>query len=181
MNDPGGRRRHHKPGKIVIGWTGSHTTLKYLYGITDALKKVLLHPDVSITVICNRRPDWEISEYNFIEWNRDREVEDLLGIDIGLMPLPDDQWTRGKCGFKAIQYLALGIPALVSPLDVNRQIVDHGINGYYCSGNDEWINSILELSNDPIKREEFGTSGIQKISAHYSVAANLTNFLGFFE
>ena len=181
MDAISGRRHVHKPGNIIIGWTGSHTTLKYLYMIRDPLKEILKNPGITLRIICNRRPHWDINEYNFIEWSRDNEVEDLLNIDIGLMPLPDDQWTRGKCGFKAIQYLALGIPALVSPLEVNRQIVDHGSNGYYCSSAANWINYVLELAGDPLKRDKFGTSGIQKISANYSAVSNLSNFLGFFE
>ena len=176
-----GKRRSHQSRKATIGWTGSHTTLKYLYGITNELKEVLTHREISLTVICNRKPDWDINNYTFIEWNRDTEVEDLLGFDIGLMPLSDDPWTRGKCGFKAMQYLALGIPALVSPLEVNRQIVDHDRNGYYCSTPADWIKYIIELANDPQKREVFGTSGIRKITDHYSAGSNFTNFLGLFE
>lgn len=176
-----GKCRKHKSGNITIGWTGSHTTLKYLYGITDALKEILSHPEISLTVISNRRPAWDITDYIFIEWNKDSEIEDLLTIDIGLMPLPDDRWTRGKCGFKALQYLALGIPALVSPLEVNRKIVDHGSNGYYCSETGDWINYILELAGDHLKRERFGAAGMHKISADYSTLSNRNNFLGFFE
>jgi glycosyltransferase involved in cell wall biosynthesis len=175
--------RIHKvnSGKVVIGWTGSHTTLKYLYTITDVLVTVLENPGISLLIICNKRPQWNIRDYTFIPWSKDSEIEDLLKTDIGLMPLPDDPWTRGKCGFKAIQYLSLGIPALVSPLEVNRKIVDHGLNGYYCTEPRDWIQYIRELSGDPAKRIEFGRKGREKIIRSYSATSNLNNFLGFFE
>jgi glycosyltransferase involved in cell wall biosynthesis len=170
-----------KNDKVVLGWTGTHSTLKYLYRISDVLQRVVSNGNISILIICNRRPQWEISDYTYIDWSRNNEIDDLLKIDIGLMPLPDDPWTRGKCGFKAIQYLALGIPAVVTPLEMNRQIVDHGVNGYYCSGPEEWVKFITELANDPAKRIEFGKNGREKIIKNYSLASNLKNFLRLFE
>ncbi len=176
-----GRYHQHQPGKIIIGWTGSHTTLKYLYTIGDELKMVLENSEFLLSIICNKKPKWDIAGYRFIEWNKNREVDDLLTFDIGLMPLPDDLWTRGKCGFKALQYLSLGIPALVSPLPVNKVIVDHGINGYYCTTPEDWITNIKGLATDTEKRKRFGENGRQKIRENYSTASNLNNFLGLFE
>lgn len=168
----------HRAEKTVVGWSGSHTTLKYLYMISAILKSVIEDPGISLTVICNKKPEWEIEDYTFIEWDKARETEDLLTIDIGVMPLPDDPWTRGKCGFKALQYFSVGIPALVSPLPVNRVIVDHGVNGYYCDNGSGWKNYMYELAGDPEKRTRFGRNGRKKVIDQFSTESNLSNFLG---
>jgi glycosyltransferase involved in cell wall biosynthesis len=96
------------------------------------------------------------------------------------MPLKDDAWSEGKCGFKIIQYLALGIPAVASPVGVNKKIVDHGINGYLCRTDDEWVQYLSELLQDAEKRKAFGKNGRQKIEQAYSVQANANNFLSLF-
>lgn len=175
------RLHTHREGPVVVGWTGSHTTLKYLYSIERVLENIAGLPQYKLVVICNTPPEWNINNFAFIPWIRDREIEDLLTLDIGLMPMPEDPWTLGKCGFKAIQYLSLGIPALVSPLPVNREIVDHGRNGYYCSTPEDWMNYLAELAGDPSRRKRFGEDGREKIIRNYSTVSGSRAFLGLFE
>ncbi len=175
------RLHQHTGGVVVIGWTGSHTTLKYLYLLTDLLDGLTRDAGFRLLIICNKRPEWNIKNYEFIEWNKTREIDDLMKIDIGLMPLPENSWTLGKCGFKALQYLSLGIPALVSPLEVNKKIVDHGLNGYLCKTIEDWSKYIVELAGDPLKRIRFGEHGRKKVESDYCTASNLANFLGLLE
>ena len=97
------------------------------------------------------------------------------------MPLPNDKWANGKCGFKALQYMALGIPALVSPIGVNTKIVDNGINGFYCTTAEDWENAIEQLFFNSELLYEMSNNTQQKIVEHFSVAANSDNYLGLFK
>ena len=104
-----------------------------------------------------------------------------MTLDVGLMPLTDDVWTRGKCGFKALQYMALGIPAMASPVGVNTSIIDHGVNGFLCSSAAQWIAGLKELAGNPGLRQQMGRQGRKKIVDHYSVTSNTSTFLSLFE
>jgi glycosyltransferase involved in cell wall biosynthesis len=166
---------------ITIGWTGTHSTVKYLRPVANVLERLfqLYHPRLRITIIADREPDF-IPNYNFIRWTRSTEIEDLLQIDIGIMPLPDDEWSKGKCGFKALQYLALEIPAIVSPVGVNTRIVSHGENGFLCATDDEWFEALKKLIEDPKLRVKMGAVGRLKVISDYSVISNRLNFLSLF-
>ena len=96
------------------------------------------------------------------------------------MPLEDDLWAKGKCAFKALQYMALGIPAVVSPVGMNVEVVDSGTNGFVCQTEDEWYRALKQLITDPQLRTEMGAAAREKIAGKYAVAANRDNFLGLF-
>ncbi len=164
----------------VVGWTGSHSTLKYLDLLLPVLQQLERTHEFNLVVIANRPPAVEMPSLEFVPWQLATEIDDLLRIHIGLMPLPDDQWANGKCGFKALQYLALGIPALVSPVGVNTQIVEHGKEGYHCATDEDWYNYLSKLLTDPELRTRMGQAGRQKVVDHYSVRSNTENFLGLF-
>lgn len=153
----------------TIGWTGSHTTLAYL----EALEPVLLqleqqHP-FRLVVIANKPPQFKKLDCTFIPWSEKSETEELRKVDIGIMPLPNDEWTRGKCGFKAIQYMALGKPAVVSDVGVNAEIVDHGVNGFVCRTLEEWQESLERLILDEGLRSRQGRAAREKITRSYSL------------
>ncbi len=167
---------------LVIGWTGSHSTLKYLQELESVLQKIESDfPAIQILVIADKKPDLKLKSLLFIPWNEKTEIEDLMRIDIGIMPLPDDEWAKGKCGFKALQYMALKMPAVASPVGVNSQIIDEGINGFLCSTPEHWESSLIKLINDASLRKQMGENGRQRIVDHYSVASNSSNFLSLFE
>lgn len=166
--------------KIVLGWTGSHTTLLHLDIILPALRELEREFDFEFLVIANRPPEFELRSLRFQNWCEETEVADLLQMDIGFMPLADNDWTRGKCGFKAIQYMALGIPALVSPVGVNPKIVDDGANGYVCGDTETWVARARELMLDLEKRRAFGAAARQKIVENYSLASQREAFLKLF-
>lgn len=178
-------QHHHtlqqqKTDRPVVGWTGSHSTLKYLEPLVPVFQQLERTYDLRLVVIANRPPDIKLSSLDFVPWNLATEIDDLLRVHIGLMPLPNDRWARGKCGFKALQYLALGIPALVSPVGVNTQIVEHGQEGYHCTTDEDWYHYLAKLLSDASLRVQMGQAGRQKVIDRYSVRANTENFLGLF-
>jgi glycosyltransferase involved in cell wall biosynthesis len=180
--------RYHVPAtksiseKIVIGWTGSHTTLKYLGMIVPVVAELERRFDrLEFLVIANKIPNLPLKSLRFIEWNVMSEIDDLNKIDIGVMPLPDDEWSKGKCGFKALQYMSMGIPTVVSPVGVNTSIVENGVNGFLCSISDEWLNSLDLLIRDRDLRQRLGQQGRLTVERNYSVNSNKHNFLSLFD
>lgn len=176
---------HNRPGKklsnpVVIGWTGSHSTVRYVEALFPVLERLSLKHPFEFHLISDRSPSSISPVVRFIKWKKDTEIEDLARIDIGLMPLEDDRWAKGKCGFKALQYMALGIPALVSPVGVNTKIVDHGINGFICRNEAEWFNYLDQLLNDHSLIEKLSLKTREKVEQEYSVESNKIKFLNLF-
>jgi glycosyltransferase involved in cell wall biosynthesis len=179
---------YHKPKKsdnqkktVTIGWTGSHSTTKYLNRVTSVLKKLKENYPVNIIVISDQPPAWDFHDFEFVKWNAEEETDQLNRIDIGIMPLDNTAWELGKCGFKALQYIATGIPAVVSDVGVNSQIIDHGINGFLCENQEDWEKHLAVLTESAKKRKEFGEQGRKKVIESYSVISNEALFLSLFE
>jgi glycosyltransferase involved in cell wall biosynthesis len=172
----------HASGKITVGWTGSHSTLKYIDVVIPVLKQLETKYGAifQFIVIANKKPELPLNNLVFIPWKEQTEIEDLSKIDIGIMPLTDDIWAQGKCGFKALQYMALQIPAVVSPVGVNIEIIESGINGFLCSSEEEWFNAIDKLLQDETLRHRIGAAGRKKVIEHYSVLSNSSTFLSLF-
>ncbi|HEU0064145.1 MAG TPA: glycosyltransferase [Flavisolibacter sp.] len=166
--------------KVTIGWTGSHSTLKYLNIIYPVLQELEKEREFEFIVICNKPPEFRLTSLRFIKWQEVSEIEDLLQMNIGIMPLIEDAWSEGKCGFKLIQYLSLGIPAVASPIGVNKQIIEDGINGRLCSTSEEWKKALTELLDDAELRMQLGTRGLVKMNQQYSIQANAKNFISLF-
>lgn len=167
--------------KIVIGWTGSHSTLKYLKNIESGIAELSeKYPTLELLVIADQPPQLELKNVRFIPWSYATEITGLLECDMGIMPLPDDMWAQGKCGFKALQYMALELPALASPVGVNTKIIEQGRNGFLCTTPQEWIVAIEKLIADKTLREELGKNGHAKVVNEFSVTSNKQNFLNLF-
>jgi glycosyltransferase involved in cell wall biosynthesis len=167
--------------EFVIGWTGSHSTIRYIGEIVPVLSKLEKKYTFTFRVISDFKPEFELNSLEYVKWKKESEIEDLLGFNIGIMPLINDKWANGKCGFKALQYMSLGIPALVSPVGVNSRIVDHGLNGFICDTPEEWETAIETLL---LNRETLGEMSKQtrkKIIDHYSVISNSDNFIELFQ
>lgn len=168
--------------RIVIGWTGSHSTLKYLYMLQDVLRQIQKKfIQVDLLVIADEKPVMNLDRINYKPWSKENEIKDLMLADIGIMPLPDDEWSKGKCGFKALQYMALEIPSVVSPVGVNTEIIQHDVNGYLCSADEEWLTTLEKLIVDASLRKQIGKAGRQTVIDRYSVSSNSSNFLSLFE
>ena len=169
------------PGRFVIGWTGTHSTLKYLDQVVPVLAKLEAEGmDFEFRVISNQPPMLPLRSLVFLPWRKDTEIADLLGFHVGLMPLENDLWAKGKCAFKALQYMALGIPALVSPVGMNTEVVQHGLNGFVCATPVEWEASLRQLLADASLRQHLGQAARATIEQRYSVRANTPNFLQLF-
>lgn len=167
--------------RITIGWTGSHSTLKYLNAILPALQQIEKEfSNVRIVVIANQKPELNLKSMSFIPWNIRSEVEDLQLIDIGIMPLPNDEWSKGKCGFKILQYMSMAIPAVASPVGVNSTLIQNGQSGFLASDNATWFEAIKRLIEDETLRASFGERGQKFVEEHYSVNSNSSNFLRLF-
>jgi glycosyltransferase involved in cell wall biosynthesis len=110
-------------------------------------------------------------------WRLASEVEDLRSIDVGIMPLPDDEWSRGKCGLKGLQYMALGIPTVMSPVGVNSEILRDGESGYLPRSEDDWVERLCALAGDATLRRRVGDAGRDVVVDRYSLAAWKTRYL----
>jgi glycosyltransferase involved in cell wall biosynthesis len=164
----------------AIGWTGSFSTLKYLNIVLPVLQQLQMRYDFTFVVIADKNPMPSLKNYKFIKWTVETEVDDLLNFHIGLMPLYDDDISKGKCGFKAIQYMSLGIPAVVSPVGVNAEIVNDGINGFLCKTEDDWKKRLEELLLNSSLRANLGLAAKKKIEEKYSVQSTTGMFLDLF-
>jgi len=172
---------------LTIGWTGTHSTLKQLVPLFPTLEEVYKKHPFRFLLIADQAPD-EIPEFvEFRKWNKKSEITDLMEIDIGLMPLFDTDWERGKCGFKAIQYSALEIPALVSIVGVNRCIVKDGLSGYVLGKMEsnrkiyqDWKVATLQLLENKALRRKMGAVGREWIHKKYSVNSNKEKYSRLF-
>ena len=167
--------------KIIIGWTGTHSTMRFLDFIIPIIKKLETRYDFEFRVISNKRPDFDLRSLNFIQWRRETEISDLNEISIGIMPLEHDIWSEGKCGFKCLQYMSLGIPAVVSPVGVNTQIVSHNKNGLLVEGEKQWEDALEKLIQDKSERMRIGAAGKETVTTKYSVLAYSQEYLNLFK
>lgn len=161
---------------IVIGWTGTHTTMHYLDEIVPVMQELENEFDFIFRVISNEKPEYNLKSLEYLPWKKETEIEDLASFQIGIMPLEDDKWAKGKCGFKALQYMSLGIPTLLSPVGVNTEIVSDKISGYFCSSKEDWKANLRLLLSDDSLRKEMGQAGREVISQRYSVQANIDKY-----
>lgn len=162
---------HSQPssGKVVIGWIGSPTTWTYVVSLVPVLRQLVDEMDVVIRIVGAGANAAGIAEFEFVEWSEETEVSELQKMDIGIMPLPDEPWARGKCGYKLIQYMACGLPVVASPVGVNTEIVIHGENGFLATNDEEWRDSLVRLSTDPELCRAMGAAGRAKIEAEFSL------------
>jgi glycosyltransferase involved in cell wall biosynthesis len=176
-------RNQSASGSLVIGWTGTHSTLKYLLPILPVLAQLEAEgQEFEFRVISNQPPNFDqhLRSLRFMPWQKATEIADLLTFHIGLMPLEDDPWAQGKCAFKALQYMALGIPALVSPVGMNTEVVQNNMNGYICHDSADWLRCLRQLLTDAKHRQQLGKAARITIEQRYSVTANTSNFLELF-
>jgi glycosyltransferase involved in cell wall biosynthesis len=171
---------NHSSEKVIIGWTGSHTTMGYLKLLEPVLAELEKRYSFEFRVISNQTPDLHLQSLNFVKWNKKTEIADLAEIHIGVMPLEEDQWAEGKCGFKGLQYMAIGAVSILSPVGVNKQIIQHGVNGFLASTLDEWKETLIELLENQPLRQQVGRAGRQTVIDNYSVQANKEKFRQLF-
>lgn len=163
--------RSDEPETITIGWSGSFSTIQHLDTVRDVLEDLAKEEKFKLRVIGT--PSYKVPgvDTEAMQWRSATELDDLRAIDIGLMPLPDEDWTKGKCGLKALQYMALGIPTICSPVGVNSTIIEDGENGFLADGREEWIEKIKRLIHSADLRRKLGKAGRETVEREYSAKA----------
>lgn len=157
---------------LVVGWSGSYSTGPYLQLVRTVLQRLAKLFAFRVVVVGATEFQVDGVDVELRPWRLERELVDLSEMDIGIMPLPDAPWERGKCGLKALQYMALGIPAIASPVGVNREIIKHGENGLLAESNDEWEDALARLlASEPLRRK-LGRAGRVTVEQAYSAKAH---------
>lgn len=167
--------------RIVIGWTGTFTNFYNLNLVNSAIAKLQCKYDFEYRIISNKDPMFKDVTYIFKPWNKSTEIVDLQSFSIGIMPLEDSDLEKGKCAFKAIQYMSLCVPAVVSPVGANCDVVEHGLTGFWARDPDEWYLYLEKLITDNSLRERFGKKSRNFIVENYSVESSKEIFLNFFK
>lgn len=165
--------------KIVIGWSGSISTIKHFEMAIPALKEIQNKYPNQIEIHVIGQGSYFHPEINVISknWSATTEVDDLNSFDIGIMPLPDDEWVKGKCGLKGLSYMACGVATIMSHVGVNSEIIEHGANGFLATNQQEWVNYLSELIENSDLRHQMGQSGRETVVKNYSVNANKVKYL----
>ncbi|MDD5617696.1 MAG: glycosyltransferase family 4 protein [Candidatus Omnitrophica bacterium] len=163
--------------KICVGWTGSHSTSKYLYLLEEVLKNISQSYDIRLKVIGDT--NFKISGLNIEvkDWSSLTEVGDIQDIDIGLYPLPKNEWVMGKGGLKALQYMGMGIPVVCTRVGAVLNFIQDGVNGFLADSDQEWIEKISRLIKNADLRKRIGLAARKTVEEKFSVKANAPNFL----
>jgi glycosyltransferase involved in cell wall biosynthesis len=152
----------------TIGWTGSFSTVQHLNTLRSVLQKLARQTRFRLRVIGTPTYRLDGLDVEAMPWRAATELKDLDAIDIGIMPLPDDSWSKGKCGLKALQFMALGIPTVCSPVGVNTEIIHDGENGFIANSEEEWIEKLGRLLHSAELRSQLGRAGRTTVETRYS-------------
>lgn len=162
---------------FVIGWVGSPSTSRYLKQVESALAEVCGRCNARLVLVGSGEIVLQGVPTEIRPWSEENEVADIGSFDVGIMPLDDSPWERGKCGYKLIQCMAAGRPVIASPVGINRQIVDHGVNGFLATTREEWTDALTTLCRDRELRRSMGAAARQKVEAEYCLKVNAPRLL----
>jgi glycosyltransferase involved in cell wall biosynthesis len=154
---------------FTVGWIGSPSTAEYLAEVADPLRLFCKSSGARVALVGSGPIDLPDVPLDIKSWSEDSEIEDIRRFDVGIMPLPDSPWARGKCAFKLIQYMACGLPVVASPVGMNKEVVEHGVNGFLAQTSGEWIDALTSLHLDAELRSRFGAAGRLKVVQRYSL------------
>jgi glycosyltransferase involved in cell wall biosynthesis len=156
--------------KLRVGWIGTPESWAG-YGAEHVRlwSDIACQNDALFRIVGAKRSDGDPHSFEFFEWSEEAEIDLVQGIDIGVMPLPDTPWARGKCGYKLLQYMACGLPVVASPVGANNKIVEHGVNGFLAETESEWREALTTLLRSPTLRKRMGRAGRRKVEADYSL------------
>ncbi len=163
--------------EIILGWIGTKGNLKYLKKLEPVFETIRQRfPQAKLKIVSN--DFYDSSHLSTIKklWKLEDENEDLISFDIGLMPLNDDLWSRGKCGLKIIQYLSVGVPAVCTPVGINSDIIKDGENGFWARDDQEWVDRLTTLIANQELRYQMGLKGIETVEREYSLGVTSEKF-----
>lgn len=173
---------------FILGWTGTAANIEYLEEVREPLRRLTREFPVELRVIAEsdlrlRRLGFgrDGIPIRFVRWSEATEISQLLAFDAGLMPMPDTDWTRYKCGLKILQYMAAGVPAVASPVGVNSEIIHHGVNGWLATTPDEWTFVLRQLLCDPSRRDSVVSAARKTVEQRYSVQIQLPRLIACLE
>jgi len=173
--------KYVKNETTIIGWTGTHSTIPFLESLQPVLAAVSRERKIKLIVIANREYSMRDVPTKYIPWNDESEVKDLHCFEIGLYPIPANEWSLGKSSLKALTYMAIGIPFVATAYGTNYRIMQHGVQGFMALTNEEWIDSIIKLIDDVDLRRKMGLAGRKTVEDLYSVKANFPKYLQVFD
>lgn len=165
--------------KVTVGWVGSPVTAKYLPIVANVLAKLQCEHEIEIRLIGSGPVELGGVEATIVDWTEVSEIEEIAALDIGIMPLPDAPWERGKSGYKLIQYMACGLPVVASPIGINREIVQQGEEGYLAETEEEWKEALGRLIVNPDTRRQMGARGRSKVERRYSLQSHAPRLESF--
>jgi glycosyltransferase involved in cell wall biosynthesis len=166
--------------RLVIGWSGSFSTSPYLKLLAEPLRRLRKKLDFKLLVIGDASFQMDGVDVEALPWVESTEVRDLSRIDIGLYPLPDEQWVYGKSGLKALQYMALGIPTIATAIGANFRVIEDGVSGHLVKTEDEWVDRLERLASDAALRKQIGQAARKRVEDRFSIKANRDTYLGIF-
>jgi glycosyltransferase involved in cell wall biosynthesis len=166
-------KTYPEKGKVRIGWIGDHGSIHYMESYRDVWEELgrKYGSRVELALICDTFIETKEIETVKIPWTLEGEIDGLTSFDIGVMPLFDDLWSKGKCGFKIIQYMGVGAPVVCTPVGINRDVVEDGVNGFWAGSKEEWAAKLSTLVEDAALRERMGREGRKRIVEGYTVSA----------
>jgi glycosyltransferase involved in cell wall biosynthesis len=158
--------------RVTLGWIGDHGSIHYLEKMRPIFERMgEKYPHVDLKIVCDTFFDCDRMKVIKKNWSSEEEVADLQGFDIGLMPLIDDPWSWGKCGLKIIQYQGVGVPVVCTPVGINKDLVEDGVNGFYAMTFEEWEKKLSLLIENSELRERMGREGRRKVLRDYTYQA----------
>ncbi|CAA0080637.1 Uncharacterised protein [BD1-7 clade bacterium] len=170
--------------ELVVGWIGSPSTQKYVVSLKGVLKEFCIEGRARLVLVgASEEVLSDLSGINasIEQWTEDSEVDLVGGFDIGIMPLKDGPWEKGKCGYKLIQYMASGKPVIASPVGVNTEIVEKNACGFLADSSEEWVHALRVLLIDAEQRKQFGLNGRRAVEQHYSLQAQAPRLIRIFK
>lgn len=171
-------KTNYQTDKIIIGWIGSPSTFKYVKSLFPLFDELVEKYDCKIHFVgANDESGRLYKNIEYIKWTEETEIEIISKFDIGIMPLDNSPWELGKCAYKLIQYMGCGIPVVASPVGMNLEVVEHGINGYFACSPVEWREQLEKLILDSSLRASFGKEGRKKVEDKYSLVAKYSQML----
>jgi glycosyltransferase involved in cell wall biosynthesis len=171
------KKKRSNPSEIVLGWIGTKGNLKYLKRLEPVFRTLRQRfPQAKLKIVSNDFYEPSSLPVTKKLWKLEDENEDLVSFDIGLMPLNDDLWSRGKCGLKIIQYLSVGVPVVCTPVGINADIIKNGENGFWATNDEEWVDRLSTLIQNQELRHQMGVKGIETVEHEYSLTVTTEKF-----